>query len=255
MSKADRRLARFVKALIANRRPPRSPAGRRLRGDAGRHAPSGGASRWLDAVAGIRRQPRAPAARGGRPRARLDRGGDPPPPLPGRRARHGRRVGGGAVSVSSAFARCSPSRRAAAGPSSRTTAPGSRSRPSAEVTPGKIKQFSAGGIQGVVFTLDGEIRALSAVCTHQGCTLDPRGRAAAGSSARAIPMSFNLTGDGEPGRLSPEPAAGDPDACQRRQRRGARPPPGPEARPLATGDAARRRDGSDPAPGAVRTKR
>src|ERR1019366_5430101 len=27
MSKADRRLARFVRALVANRRPPRSPAG------------------------------------------------------------------------------------------------------------------------------------------------------------------------------------------------------------------------------------
>ena len=27
MSKADRRLARFIKALIADRRPPRSPAG------------------------------------------------------------------------------------------------------------------------------------------------------------------------------------------------------------------------------------
>jgi len=77
----------------------------------------------------------------------------------------------------------------------------------AEVTPGKIKQFSAGGIQGVVFTLDGEIRGLSAVCTHQGCTLVPE----AAQSKLVCPchrMSFNLTGAANPGdyRLNPLPA-------------------------------------------------
>jgi nitrite reductase/ring-hydroxylating ferredoxin subunit len=77
----------------------------------------------------------------------------------------------------------------------------------AEGTPGKIKQFSAGGVQGVVFTLDGEIRGLSAVCTHQGCTLVPQA-----AQNRLVcpchPMSFNLTGAANPGdyRLNPLPA-------------------------------------------------
>jgi len=77
----------------------------------------------------------------------------------------------------------------------------------ADVTPGKIKQFSAGGLQGVVFTLDGEIRGLSAVCTHQGCTLVPE----AGQGKLVCPchpMSFNLSGNANPGdyRLNPLPA-------------------------------------------------
>ena len=67
MSKADRRLTRFVQALIANRRPPRSPAdddsaamqvAARLRA-----AHPGG----VDSVAGIRRHARTAASRGGRP--------------------------------------------------------------------------------------------------------------------------------------------------------------------------------------------
>lgn len=76
----------------------------------------------------------------------------------------------------------------------------------AEVTPGKIKQFAAGGLQGVVFTLEGEIRALSSVCTHQGCTLVPE------MPNKLVcpchPMSFNLTGAANPGeyRLNPLPA-------------------------------------------------
>ena len=83
-----------------------------------------------------------------------------------------------------------------------------------DVKPGRIKQFSAGGLQGVVFTLDNEIRALSAVCTHQGCTLVPEA-----SQSKLVcpchPMSFNLTGRGQPRRLSPEPSPSDPDARQR----------------------------------------
>jgi nitrite reductase/ring-hydroxylating ferredoxin subunit len=77
----------------------------------------------------------------------------------------------------------------------------------AEVTPGKIKQFSAGGLQGVMFTLDGEIRALSAVCTHQGCALVPEA-AQSKLVCPAHPMSFSLSGAANPGdyRLNPLPS-------------------------------------------------
>jgi nitrite reductase/ring-hydroxylating ferredoxin subunit len=76
-----------------------------------------------------------------------------------------------------------------------------------DVQPGRIKQFSAGGIQGVVFTLKGEIRGLSAVCTHQGCTLVPE-PAAGKLVCPCHPMSFALTGDANPGdyRLAPLPS-------------------------------------------------
>ena len=73
-----------------------------------------------------------------------------------------------------------------------------------EVTPGKIKQFSAGGIQGVVFTLKGEIRALSAVCTHQGCTLVPE-PADNKLVCPCHPMSFALTGTQTPATTGSNP--------------------------------------------------
>ena len=105
----------------------------------------------------------------------------------------------------------------------------------------------------MVFTLDGEIRALSAVCTHQGCTLVPE------AAQRKLvcpchPMSFNLTGAANPGdyRLNPLPAI--ETRVNAGQRRGARPRLDlrrAAARPAVAG----RVRGSDPAPGAVRTKR
>jgi len=78
----------------------------------------------------------------------------------------------------------------------------------AEVTPGKIKRFSAGGLQGVLFRYEGgEVRALSAVCTHQGCTLVPE-EAQQKLVCPCHPMSFNLSGEANPGdyRLNPLPA-------------------------------------------------
>jgi nitrite reductase/ring-hydroxylating ferredoxin subunit len=41
----------------------------------------------------------------------------------------------------------------------------------ADITPGKIRRFSASGVEGFVFTVNGELRALSAACTDQGCIL------------------------------------------------------------------------------------
>jgi cytochrome b6-f complex iron-sulfur subunit len=205
MSKADRRLARFVKALIANRKPPRSPAGddsaamqvatrlraahpggstpspafvdtlaRRLR-DASEHDPG-----WTEA--GIRRR---------------------------------RFLVGGLATVAASVAAGIGADRvvevltepaSGAGPIKPYISAWVAVATLADVTPGKIKQFSAGGVQGVVFSLHGEIRGLSAVCTHQGCTLVPEA-----ATSRLVcpchPMSFNLSGDANPGdyRLNPLP--------------------------------------------------
>ena len=206
MSKADRRLARFMQALISNRRPPRSPAdddsaamqiAARLRA-----ANPGGSTPSAAFVDKLARQLREASDR-----------------EPGRAEEgiHRRRflVGGLATVAASVAAGVGVERLHEV-----LTEPASGSGPIqpyvsawvavatlAEVTPGKIKRFSAGGLQGVVFTLEGEIRGLSAVCTHQGCTLVPE--AAKGKLVCPChPMSFNLTGAANPGdyRLNPLPA-------------------------------------------------
>jgi cytochrome b6-f complex iron-sulfur subunit len=67
----------------------------------------------------------------------------------------------------------------------------------ADITPGKIQRFSAGGVEGFVFTVSGELRALSAACTDQGCIL----HADAASGRLACPChwaTFRL--DGKPDR-------------------------------------------------------
>ena len=137
MSKADRRLTRFVQALDRQSQAAALARGRRLRGNAGRRAPPGSPSRRGRSVAGVRRHARTAAPRGGRPRARLDRGGDPPPPIPRRRAGHGCGVG------CSGCRRRAPPRgahragRAAPAPSSRTSARGWRWRTLADVPRGR----------------------------------------------------------------------------------------------------------------------
>jgi cytochrome b6-f complex iron-sulfur subunit len=206
MSKADRRLTRFINALIANRRPRRSPAGddsaamqvaARLRA-----AHPGGSTPSPAFVDNLARQLReAP-------------GQDPGWAETGIRRR--RFLVGGLATVAASVAAgvgLEGLREALTEPASGsgTIQPYVSTWVAVatldEVTPGKIKQFSAGGIQGVVFTLDGKIRGLSAVCTHQGCTLIPE----AGQSRLVCPchpMSFNLTGAANPGdyRLNPLPA-------------------------------------------------
>ncbi len=42
-----------------------------------------------------------------------------------------------------------------------------------EVPPGGIKSFSAGGVLGFLLNTDGEVHAVSAICTHMGCRLKP----------------------------------------------------------------------------------
>jgi nitrite reductase/ring-hydroxylating ferredoxin subunit len=79
----------------------------------------------------------------------------------------------------------------------------------ADITPGKIQRFSAGGVEGFVFKVSDELRALSAACTDQGCIL----HADATTARLACPChwaTFKL--DGEPDRndygypLTPLPA-------------------------------------------------
>jgi nitrite reductase/ring-hydroxylating ferredoxin subunit len=206
MSKADRRLSRFVQALISNRRPPRTPA----EDDSGamqvaarlRAANPGGSTPSPAFVDKLARQLREASEH------------DPGWTEAGIRRR--RFLVGGLATVAASLAAGVGVERL----HEVLTEPASGSgtiQPyiSAwvavatvdEVTPGKIKQFSAGGVQGVVFTLHGEVRGLSNVCTHQGCTLVPE--AAQGKLVCPChPMSFNLTGAANPGdyRLNPLPA-------------------------------------------------
>ncbi len=205
MSKADRRLARFVKALTGDRRPRRSPAG----DDAGamqvaarlRAAHPGGADpspAFVDRLA-----------------RRLREAGDPESVPAAAGIRRRRFLVGGAATVAASLAAGVGLERlhevltepaSGAGPIQPYLSQWTAVATLDDVKPGKIKQFSAGGIQGVVFTLDGEVRGLSAVCTHQGCTLVPE----PGQNRLACPchpMSFSLTGEANPGdyRLNPLP--------------------------------------------------
>lgn len=206
MSKADRRLTRFVQALIANRRPPRSPAD----DDSGamqvaarlRAAHPGGSTPSPAFVDTLARQLREAA--------------DHEPGWTEAAIRRRRFLVGGLATVAASVAAgvgVDRLHEVLTEPASGTgTIQPYHSAwvavaKLADVTPGKIKQFSAGGIQGVVFTLDGEIRGLSAVCTHQGCTLIPQA-AQSKLVCPCHPMSFNLTGTANPGdyRLNPLPA-------------------------------------------------
>ena len=206
MSKADRRLARFVQALIANRRPPRSPAGddsaamqvaTRLRA-----AHPGGSTPSPAFVDNLAR--------------RLREASDHEPGWTEAGIRRRHFLAGGLATVAASVAAgvgVERLREVLTEPASGSgTIQPYRSAwvavaTLADVTPGKIKQFSAGGLQGVVFTLHGEIRALSAVCTHQGCTLVPE-TANSTLACPCHPMTFNLTGEANPGdyRLNPLPA-------------------------------------------------
>lgn len=42
-----------------------------------------------------------------------------------------------------------------------------------EAPPGGIRAFSAGGVLGFLFNSDGDLHAVSALCTHMGCRLKP----------------------------------------------------------------------------------
>ena len=62
-----------------------------------------------------------------------------------------------------------------------------------DVRPGRIVRFASGGVEGVVVSDAGGLRALSIACTDQGCTLTPDA-----ASGRLLcpchPVSFDLDG-------------------------------------------------------------
>lgn len=205
MSRADRRLSRYIKALIADRRPPRSPA----EDDAGamqvaarlRAAHPGGADPSPAFVDHLARQ--------------LREAGEHEPGWVDNGIQRRRFLAGGIAAVAASVAVGVGAERIREVLSEPQTGTGPivpylsawvKVATLDDVQPGKIKQFSAGGIQGVVFTLEGEVRGLSAVCTHQGCTLVPE-PAAGKLVCPCHPMSFSLTGDANPGdyRLNPLP--------------------------------------------------
>ncbi len=205
MSKADRRLTRFIKALIDDRRPPCSVAG----DDAGamqvaarlRATHPGGADPSPAFVDHLAR--------------RLREAGEQDPGWVDTRIQRRRFLVGGAAALAASVAAGVGGERlrevltepqSGTGPITPYISAWVAVATLDEVAPGKIKQFSAGGIQGVVFTLKGEIRGLSAVCTHQGCTLVPE-PADNKLVCPCHPMSFSLTGDANPGdyRLNPLP--------------------------------------------------
>lgn len=47
----------------------------------------------------------------------------------------------------------------------------------AELTPGTVKRFIAGDVEGHVMNIGGKIWALSAICTHKACVLNWQGQA------------------------------------------------------------------------------
>jgi len=205
MSKADRRLTRFIHALTEDRRPRRSPAdddARAMQVAARlRAAHPGGADPSPAFVDHLARRLREAAEQ------------QPSPVDAGIRRR--RFLVGGAATVAASIAAGVGLERlqevltepqSGAGPIQPYIGQWTAVATLDDVKPGKIKQFSAGGVQGVVFTLDGEVRGLSAVCTHQGCTLVPE----PGQNRLVCPchpMSFGLTGAANPGdyRLNPLP--------------------------------------------------
>src|ERR1700680_857013 len=197
MSREDRRLARFVKALLAARRPPRPPADE----DAGamrvaaqlRAAHPGGANPSPPFVDNLARRLRG-AGEQERPNGWVDNG-----------IQRRRFLVGGVTAVAASVAAGVGVERlrevltepqSGAGQITPYVSTWVAVATLADVVPGKIKQFSAGGLQGVVFTLHGEGRALSAVGTHQGCTLVPL-PAQGKLKLPCPPLTLALTGDAD----------------------------------------------------------
>jgi nitrite reductase/ring-hydroxylating ferredoxin subunit len=205
MSRADRRLSRYIRALIADRRPPRSPAdddARAMQVAARlRAAHPGGADPAPAFVDHLARQLRDA---GEHDSGWVDNG-----------IQRRRFLAGGIAAVAASVAVGVGAERIREVLSEPQTGTGPivpylsawvAVATLDDVAPGKIKQFSEGGIQGVLFTLHGEVRGLSAVCTHQGCTLVPE-PAENKLVCPCHPMSFALTGEANPGdyRLNPLP--------------------------------------------------
>ncbi len=198
MSKADRRLQRHVDALLKDRRPPRADAGddeSAMLLAAQLHAAHPGSAEpspeFVDELARrLRRQREESAA--------------PAPSM--QRRRFLATAGAAAAAGLGAGFGVERLREVLTG----GAVPGGQPAivPSdgawvavaslADMTPGAIRRFSAGGVEGFLLNAGGTLRALSAVCTDQGCVL----RADAPRSQLVCPChyaTFGLDGTPTPG--------------------------------------------------------
>lgn len=165
MSSADRRLQRYIDAILRDRRPRRGPAGEdadAMRLAARLHAAHPGASgpspEFVDSLA--RRLRRETA--------------DTEVPMPQRRrflaaagAAAAAGIGAG-IGIEHLRTAGGPSKSTELQPAEGTWVPVARM---SDLQLGTVRRFSANGIEGFVLNADGRVSALSAACTDQGCIL------------------------------------------------------------------------------------
>lgn len=169
MSRRDRRLERFVDALLKDRRPKARDAGEDLPAmqmAARLHAAHPGSAdpspEFVDSLARkLRNQPEPDYV-----------------PMPQRRRLLAAAAGVAAAGVGAGFG-LEHLRESLSGDTSRegqgpiVPAEGRWVAVTtlAALTPGAVHRFSEGGIEGFVMNVAGSVRAMSAICTDQGCVL------------------------------------------------------------------------------------
>lgn len=205
MSRADRRLRRYIEALVRDRRPRSADAGddtAAMRLAARLHsAHPGSAGPSTEFVDGLSRALRdaAEAAPAARPRRRQFL----------RAAALGAATGiGGVLGLGRLRDAAFPASSGAPAPLVPDDAAWVAVAAVADLRAGDVHRFSARGVEGFLLHRDGEVRALSATCTDQGCILT--GDAARGR-LRCPCHDATFTLDGRPNsgpyadRLSPLP--------------------------------------------------
>ena len=192
MSRADRRLHRFIDAIVRDRRPKRGDAGDdagAMRMAASLHAAHPGSAdpspEFIDDLARRLRQD-AEDQRVPEPRRRQFLA------AAGVAAAAGIGAGFGFEHLRAATA---PESQPTISPDAGVWVPVATM---ADMKLGTVKRFSANGIEGFLLNVSGRISALSAVCTDQGCIL----RADANDTELACPChyaQFDFTGMPKPG--------------------------------------------------------
>lgn len=78
----------------------------------------------------------------------------------------------------------------------------------AELSPGTIRRFTAGGVVGYVLNVEGRLSAMSGVCTHMGCLLKPLNPAASEAGLRCLCHDSRFDAQGQVTQgLAPKPLA------------------------------------------------
>lgn len=196
MSRSDRRLQRYIDAILHDRRPRRGAAGDdadAMRLAARLHAAHPGSSdpspEFVDSLA-----------------RRLRRGAaDEEVPLPQRRrflaaagAAAAAGIGAG-IGIEHLRTAGGPSKSTALQPAEGAWVPVAQM---SDLELGAVRRFSAHGIEGFVMNANGRVSALSAVCTDQGCILqaDPSGKQL---NCPCHYAHFALDGTPKPGSYKP----------------------------------------------------